>query len=79
MDAARRLVYRYFGLPFQQRLAVARVLELVEPGDQSAPDVERFRRVLVRARDRQLLRRLWSEVEALHPDGETADNPFAGT
>jgi hypothetical protein len=79
MDAARRLVYRYFGLPFQQRLAVARALDLVEPGDQSAPDVERFRRVVLRARDKRLLGRLWSEVAVLHPDGETADNPFAGT
>ncbi|MGH7263434.1 MAG: hypothetical protein ACREMB_01075 [Candidatus Rokuibacteriota bacterium] len=79
MDAARWLVYRYFGLPVQQRLAVARALGLVEPGDGSAPDLERFHRVFRRAREKRLLGRLWSEVEVLHPDGDTAENPFAGT
>lgn len=78
MDAGRWLVYRFFSLPHQQRLGVARALGLVDLADGPAPDLERFRRVFRRAREKRLLARLWSEVEALHPDGDPARNPYAG-
>ncbi len=78
MEAGRRLVYRFFSLPHQQRMAIVRALGLVDPQDATASDIEKFRRCFRRAREKRALSALWSEVEALHPDGDTANNPFTG-
>jgi GTPase-associated adaptor domain len=76
MDPGRRLVYRFFGLPYQQRAALVRSLGLVTPEDQSLPEMERFRRCFRRAKEGALLGALWAQVEALHPDGDPSRNPF---
>jgi hypothetical protein len=79
MDAGRWLVYRFFSLPHQQRVEVARALGLLESEDATAgSDTETFHRVFRRAREKRQLARLWTAVETLHPDGDTAANPFAG-
>jgi GTPase-associated adaptor domain len=76
VDPGRRLVYRFFSLPHQQRLAVIEALGLTEHDDGGVPDMERFRRFFRRAREGNMLAGVWREIEALHPDGETASNPF---
>ena len=76
MDPARRLVYRFFSLPHQQRMAVIDALGLTEPDDAGISDLERCRRFFRRARDEQRLAAVWREVEALHADGDVAHNPF---
>jgi hypothetical protein len=76
VDPGRRLVYRFFGLPYQQRRAIVHALGLLEPADADAPEIERFRRCFRRARERGMMAALWAEVEALYPDGETDVNPF---
>ena len=78
MDARRRLTYRYYGLSFSERLAVAQALELVEDEDKDVAEAELFRRFFQRAAERTLLARLWEEVEARHDDDRGRDNPFAG-
>jgi hypothetical protein len=76
LSAGHRLVYRFFGLPYSQRVAVVQGLGLIDPEDAAAPELERFRRCFQRARDRGALAALWSQVEALHPDGDPSTNPF---
>ena len=76
MDPGRRLVYRFFSLPHQQRLAVIDALGLAEPDDGGISDAERFRRFFRKAREGNLLAGVWREVESLHPDGDAAANPF---
>jgi GTPase-associated adaptor domain-containing protein len=78
MDPGRRLVYRFFGLPYHQRMTLVRALALLEPDEQNLPEMERFRRVFRRAREKGILPSLWTEVEALHPDGDVTENPFLG-
>jgi chorismate mutase len=78
MDAGRWLVYRFFALPHQQRVAVVRALGLVDPLDSTVPEIDHFRQCFHRAREKRLLARLWAEVEGLHADGDTANNPFSG-
>ncbi len=76
MDAGRRLVYRFFSLSHHHRTAVIQALGLVERGDQGESEMERFRRSFRQAKEKGLLALLWSEVEALHPDGDVTHNPF---
>jgi GTPase-associated adaptor domain len=76
VEPGRRLVYRFFSLPHQQRMAVIDALGLAEPDDGGVSDMERFRRFFRRAREQSLLAGVWREVEALHPDGDTTSNPF---
>jgi hypothetical protein len=76
LSSGHRLVYRFFSLPYSQRVAVVQGLGLLDPEDAGAPELERFRRCFQRARDRGALAALWGQVEALHPDGDTSNNPF---
>jgi hypothetical protein len=76
LSSGHRLVYRFFSLPFSQRVAVVQSLGLVDPEDANEPELERFRRSFGRARERGVLAALWGQVEALHPDGDTSNNPF---
>jgi len=79
VDPGRRLVYRFFSLPHQQRMVVIEAVGLAEPDDGDVSDMERFRRFFRRAREGNMLAGVWREVEALHPDGDTAANPFGGS
>jgi GTPase-associated adaptor domain len=79
LSSGHRLVYRFFSLPYSQRVAVVQGLGLLEPEDTAAPELERFRRCFQRARDRGALAALWGQVEALHPDGDTSSNPFGAS
>ena len=60
MTSLRKLSIRFFALTFSQKLGIAGRLNLFEEGDQKFPDHERFRRVLLRARERNQL----AELEA---------------
>ena len=79
LSSGHRLVYRFFSLPYSQRVAVVQGLGLVESEDGGVPELERFRRCFRRARDKGMLGALWGQVEALHPDGDTSQNPFGTT
>jgi hypothetical protein len=70
-------VYRFFGLSYEQRLAVLRGLGLIEPGG-GVPAPDALLGAFRRARAEGALAALWSAVEACHPDGDHAGNPFAG-
>ena len=55
MTSLRDLSIRFFKLTFSKRLEIAGKLDLFEEDDQKLPDHERFRRVLLRARERDQL------------------------
>jgi GTPase-associated adaptor domain len=76
MDPGRRLVYRFFGLSHTQRVTMVRALGLLVPEDETAPEMETFRRCFQRARETGGLAALWDQVEASHPDGDPGRNPF---
>ena len=58
MDSIRDISVRYLKLSFSQKNAIAGALGLLEEDDAGQPDFERFRRVLIRARERGLIEAL---------------------
>jgi calcineurin-like phosphoesterase family protein len=65
MDALRDVSLRFFKLTLSQKSAIAGRLELIEEDDANLPDFERFRRVLIRARERGLIERLEHEISEI--------------
>lgn len=65
MDTLRNISVRFFKLTLSQKSAIAGKLGLLENEDLNQPDFERFRRVFVRARDRNLIEALDREVSAV--------------
>jgi predicted phosphodiesterase len=63
MDQLRDISIRFFKLTASQRALVAGKLALVEDADRDLPDFERTRRVLLRAKDRNLVTDLDEEVK----------------
>lgn len=77
MGPQRRLIYRFFSLPFHKRIEVAVRLGLLQDEDEGLEDNQLFERVLTRAESGHRLGDLWAEVEAQHGDAQGAPNPFA--
>jgi hypothetical protein len=74
MDTVLSVSVQFFKLSLSQKSAIAGKLGLLEEEDLNQPDFERFRRVLLRARDRGLLGDLDREVKAATaPGGPTRD------
>jgi hypothetical protein len=65
MDTLRSISVRFFKLTLSQKSAIAGKLGLLENEDLNQPDFERFRRVFIRARDRNLIEALDREVSAV--------------
>lgn len=65
MDTLRSIGVRFFKLTLSQKSAIAGKLGLLEDEDINQPDFERFRRVFERARDRNLVAELDSEVNSI--------------
>ena len=78
MNPRRRLAYRFYTLPYNVRLRVAQVLELVRDEDQDVPDAQLFERYFKRAQERQTLAQFWESVENEHPNRPIEENPFSG-
>ncbi|KWE98068.1 hypothetical protein WL81_01970 [Burkholderia ubonensis] len=64
MESLRDISVRFFKLTLSQRSAIAGKLDLLEEEDINQPDFERFRRVLLRAKERGLMEELDREVKA---------------
>jgi hypothetical protein len=64
MASMRELNLRFFKLTVSQRAAIAGRLGLLEDEDADEPDYERYQRVFMRARERQLIDQLETEVSA---------------
>ena len=76
VNPARTLTYRFLSLPYVSRIEVAQVLGLLEDYDKGVRDGELFRRFFRRAKEKDILARLWNEVEVRHADGRYSENPF---
>lgn len=76
MNKARRLVYRFYSLPYDVRIEVAQGLHLIREDDEGLQGGELFNRLLRRAKDENMLSRLWEEVQRAHGDDLHLDNPF---
>lgn len=63
MDSLRSLSIRFFGLTASQRALLAGKLDLIEEKDKDLPEFERTRKILLRAKDKELLTRLASEMD----------------
>ncbi|WP_078126133.1 hypothetical protein [Leptospira alexanderi] len=55
MNSLHDITLNYFKLTFSRGLAIAEKFNLLEKEDLDQPDHERFRRVLLRAKERNLL------------------------
>ena len=73
MTSLRTLSIKYFKLTFSKKLEIAGKLDLFEEEDTKLLDYERFRRVLLRARERGILSELESEIEGARPSAETTE------
>jgi hypothetical protein len=71
MKSIRDLSVRFFRLSLSQRSAIAGKLELLEDEDVNQPDFERFRRALLRAKERDILEALDTEISALEAPSST--------
>ncbi len=76
MNRARRLAYRFYSLPYDARIDVAQGLHLFREDDEGLQDSELFNRLLLRAKQENLLGDLWDEVQKAHGDNLYSDNPF---
>ncbi len=76
MDPSRTLAHRFMRLPYVKRIHVANELELLANDDAHESDIEKFRRVFQRAKERPCLAELWRLVEEGHGDGMYSENPF---
>ena len=65
MKTLRDINIRFFKLTFSQKSEVAGRLGLLEDEDVNLPDFERFRRVFVRARERDLVEALDRGITAV--------------
>lgn len=77
VDKERRLMYRFFGLSYAQIIKIAARLDLLSDEDAGMKDTERFQRFYKRARERDQLDYLWTEVEERYGDSSSRENPFA--
>lgn len=77
MGPQRKLIYRFFSLPFHKRIEVAVKLGLLRDEDEGLEDTQLFERVLTRAQEGDRLSDLWAAVEAQHGNSPNTTNPFA--
>lgn len=77
VNPARRLTYRFMSLPYQVRIEVAQKLQLIENEDSDVKDAQRYEAYFRRAKQRELVARLWEAVERAH-GAEPTGNPFSG-
>lgn len=68
MDSIREVSVNFLKLTFSQKSAIAGGLDLFEEQDANLPDFERFRRVLVRAKERGKLENLARMVADIQRD-----------
>lgn len=64
MTSLRKLSIRFFNMTFSKKFEIAGSLDLFEESDTKLPDHERFRRVLLRARERKMLDALEAALDA---------------
>jgi len=76
MNKARRLAYRFYSLPYDARIEVAQGLHLFREEDEGLQDSELFNRLLLRAKEENLLSQLWDDVQKAHGDNLYSDNPY---
>ncbi|AVV48709.1 hypothetical protein [Leptospira santarosai] len=62
MNSVRDITLNYFKLTFSRRLAIAEKFNLLREEDIDQPDHERFRRVLLRAKGRNLFGEMDSAI-----------------
>lgn len=62
MNSVRDVTLNYFKLTFSRRLAIAEKFNLLREEDIDQPDYEKFHRVLLRAKERNLLNEIDSEI-----------------
>jgi hypothetical protein len=73
----RRLTFRFLTLPYSRQIEIANALGLLSDEDKGIEDDELFRRLFERARQSNLLAKLWEETERRHSDSAIQPNPFA--
>lgn len=76
MDPARTLAHRFLSLSFVRRMEVAQALSLLRDEDEGLSEIERSKRIFVRAKENHQLAQLWNEVERRHGDARYSSNPF---
>lgn len=79
MNKARRLSYRFYSLPYDARIEVAQALHLIRDEDEGLQGSELLNRLLRRAKDENMLSKLWDAVQEAHGDGLYTDNPYRET
>jgi predicted MPP superfamily phosphohydrolase len=65
MEKLRDISIRFFKLTASQRALIAGKLALVEAEDKDLPDFERTRRILLRAKERNLITKLENELRSI--------------
>jgi predicted MPP superfamily phosphohydrolase len=76
MESSRILAHRYFSLTYVQKMEIAQQLGLFSDDDCALAGIDLFLAHLRRAKERNLLEQLWSEVQLAHGDGLHHDNPY---
>jgi predicted phosphodiesterase len=76
VNPKRRLVYRFYGLPYVRRLEVVTKLKLVADEDQDLKEEERYPLYFRRAEENGILDQLWAAIEQQHGVDLIGENPF---
>lgn len=75
VNPARTLTYRFLSLSYVSRIEIAQSLGLLQDEDKNVKDGELFTRFFRRANERDILEKLWDEVESRHANGRYSENP----
>jgi predicted MPP superfamily phosphohydrolase len=78
MDSVRLLTYRFYSLSYIQRIAIAQELQLLKNEDENIPEEEKYLRIFQRAKENNLLEKLWEIIETKSGEQIITPNPFSG-
>jgi len=78
MNPNRAIIYRFYRLPQITRIEVLKSVGLFEAGDASLADEALFEKAFKRAKELNLLGKLWDELAKRYPS-EQLPNPFLAT
>jgi len=77
VNAKRRMVFRFHGLPYTRKLEIVLRLNLAAEEDQVLQEEERYPLYFKRAAERGILAELWTAIEQQHGVDIGEQNPFS--
>lgn len=72
----RKLVYRFYKLAFNVRHQIVLKLKLIRDEDEGLEEIDLFKNIFLRAKQDNILDKVWEETEKAHENYDNSNNPF---